>query len=287
MEVNSIGFLGKEFKEKEKESRLDYYKDIKAADGFIENYRFSVCDFEDSLIGYDEDVTIYLPVTELIDKRKDKPVYANFSNLDRVYNLKIIDINEEEKKVTVSFIAAQKVFKEKEIKRINAALEKGEHPVVLGTALALMTNEETGTKDAVLVDLLGLGIFGTIKISDWSDIYTLDLAHVVKNGDVLKVAIYEKKERAGMVTYKCSRKECANENLEEFFKKFPKGCGVAVKCVARGRKYFTGQLIGYKDILCLCRYPKHVEIEMGKTYTGFIASAEPGRSVQIKVGTEL
>lgn len=286
--MDYLGFLGKEEKSaiKESESRLGYYMDLFKHDRAIELFRFTRCEFEEGLYGYDGDVEIFLPVDELIVGRKDKQSYVTFSNLDRVYNLKIIDIDESKKKVTVSFFKAQEVFRVEEEKKIDAELAAGRHPVVKGTVKALL-RDDYGHRNAALIDLLGLGIYGTLKCAEWSVFFTPDLTDVVKVGDVIEVAVIDKTKLSKMSAYSVSRKECADDRMDEFIEKFPVGSGVTVKCIMRKQHVFYGQIVGYERAFCMCYYPRERKIEVGKLYAGFVKSAEPGRSIKVSIGSEL
>lgn len=284
--MNLRGFLGKDEKVKVENSKLDYYKELMTTNGNIEEFRFANCDFDKGLIGFDDDVELFLPISDLVIYKENKDAYLTFANLDRVYTLKVVDIDEENKRVTVSFRKAQQEMQAEAIKSIDEALSRGEHPVVDVSVFSMMTND-LGVKGALVVDILGLGIYGTVKASEWSEMYTYDLRHVVKNGDVFKVAIQGKSDRAGMRVYYCSRKECADESWDEFLKRFHVGNAVTVQCVARGDKYFVGKLLGYKNVLCRVRYPKFERVGIGKTYRGFIKVAEKGKPIQVGIGSEL
>lgn len=287
--MDYYGFLGKEEKTvvKDKESRLEHYKEVFAKDEYIQEFRFSRCDFSVGLFGYDGDVEIFLPVDEVMHPRAKKESYVTFANLDRVYTLKVLSIDEEKKRVTVSFFKAQEKLRDAEVLKIDEELANGKHPVRKGVIYGLMLERETGYRRACIVDILGLGIYATLNVRDWSGFFTPDLAAVVKQGDVIEVAVTGKTVRAGMNSYTCSRKECVKEDTEEFAAKFPVKSGVTIKCIHRENNRFVGQVVGYDDVFCYCYYPAGRRIKLGACYTGYVRDSTPGKPLKVSIGDEL
>lgn len=272
---------------KEESSRLSYYRDLMEK-GEIFTVSFSNQEWSEGLWKKDGDVTVWLKNDEL---SFGNGIYLRDSALTRKFAVKVISINEDTNTVYTSFRLAQKEQQGEVIEMINKALSKKEKFFV--PARVVWFDKKKKSSHCYL-DILGLGIRGTMFIDQWSHTYTDQFADVVKIGDVVNVAITSQLKRSTKEEprYVCSRKATMEkivdekkwESVEELFKLHSR---VVVRCIKKHPGNFVGKVLGYDDWYAYCFYPDNNEflkIVEGMSYRGFVKSVSAEkRQLRVKV----
>lgn len=276
---NYTGFLGREMQDHGlglADSRIGHYKNLLRSGRLIEGFRFLRLERREGLYGVDGDCDIFLPVTEMFERKTERGSFVAFSNLDREYNLKVIAVDEEKKLVTVSFIQAQLVFRDKAIENLDAELAAGRIPVAKATVDGII-RDNGGRELGLIVSIFGLGIRGRMSIRDWSDLYVPDLYSIVKPQDVIVVGVTGKTTHSGVPMYTVSRRAIEKDEAESLLKRLGDGSSVTAKCVALREKGFVSEVNGIKNVHVFTYFPKFLNIVRGKNYAARVIKGPNGQ----------
>lgn len=267
------GMLGKKVAKKEYDPLKKYYEMMEKGE-ILENLEFSSSESMSGLRLVEEGVEIFLPKENINEYFRNRPITREY--LYRTYNVKIMDIDRDNRKVTVSFVAVQEALRPEYIGKIEAVLKKKRNFFTKGRVIAFM-NDDT----LCLVDIMGLGIRGLLYRDDWSYGYVSDIRAFAKVGDVIDCAItgHSKKSRPGSPCYQLSKKVTENgDPWADAKRSLPVGSSVVVKCSSKTVRDFVGSVKGVDGVPIYCLYPdmpstrtgKMIKITAGRSYKGFI-----------------
>lgn len=274
------GFLGTSRKKADgpalEESRLAYYKNLLKNKSMITEMEFNRAEKSEGLYAKDEDITVFLPASEMFIRRSDgKEYYVDSTNLNRKYNVLVKKVDEGKKLVTVSFNDAKALARPKIVEQIDDMLASGEKPVVPAIVRALPVYPEQDRCIAAFLDIYGVGIGGKLHFDSWLDTDVTDLRDFLSHGDTVEVAILKRAGslEEGTPIYKCSHRMLATKISDLEKDGMKKDSGIIVRAIncPTDKDYFLATLEGYDDVTVSCYYPDDYQIVPGKRYRAYVS----------------
>jgi len=298
------GFLGRESQEKSDECILDRYREMMEHGEGIPDMTFDYGDRLKGMSFMDGGVKVVMPTREAVDEAEaeNETPWIGGGFMSRRYAVKIIDVNYEEKTVTVSHKEAKAEYKGRVLADIRRALEEGRNPIVKARVKAMPvhygrdTNKNqkrrqysnlTATKKctAAILEIEGLGINGWLTKDAYMDCYIPDLIPFMRVGDIVDVAVmmeneepYRGKDGKGkpQPVFTCSRKDAVPSCWKNL--KLKKGANIVVTCISKQDTAWTG-VTADKNITYRCKYPYNSgnigQVKVGKKYCGRIDEFDP------------
>lgn len=145
--------------------------------------------------------------------------------------------------------------------------------IVVPAVVAKIVPGESGRDSVLYINVARLGIFGIIRLSEWSTCYTESFEYFTKVGDVVNVVVLSKADWKTGTVYNCSRRLAMTKDpwvgIENHL---PKQTKVRITCTSKRENNFFGIVKGVPDIKILCEYPddKSIQINVGQEYVGFV-----------------
>lgn len=276
---------------------LDKYERIKNAGELIDVIQFTQGQADKGLFKYENGVEIFLPVEEI---RRDKKKYLPMQYFSRVYTVEVMDVDRENKRVTVSFLKAQDRSRPEVYKQISDAVKAGKK-VRAQARIDWICNKEDRRGAYAFVDIFGLGITGIVLAKDWGYGFVKDISNYAKTGDVIDCVIleYNKRGSKDFAEFRVSRKLALNEDpWENVAERFPLKSRVIVECIGCYENNFVGKVEGQEELAAYCYYPKpgrissitneEFVVRVGGKYIGNVSKVDPvKRQLQVRVYDEV
>ena len=275
---------------------LDKYQRIMDAGELIDVIQFSQGQAEKGLYKFENGVEIFLPVEEI---RKDKK-YLPMQYFNRVYTVEVIDVDRENKRVTVSFLRAQNRTRPAVYKEISEQVKAGKK-VRVQARIDWICRKEDRVGAYAFVDIFGLGITGVVLAKDWGYGYVKDISNYAKIGDVIDCVIieYNKRGSKDFAEFRVSRKLALKEDpWESVEERFPLRSRVIVECIGCYDNNFIGKVEGLEELAAYCYYPKvgrissitneEFVVHVGGRYIGNVSKVDAEkRQLQVRVYDEV
>ena len=236
---------------------LDRYKEAKDKDQRFE-VTFGMVEPDGSLVGQDEyGVTIRLEGESLA---RDLSYFASankakFMGVDFI--VKVLDVDEDTYTVTVrSAWSNSRDTRHRLIAEIMRELENGNENIVLPGRI-IMSNEKQA-----LVDILGKGILGIIKVFNWQVGYVRHLKKVAKKNEVYDFVVKKplKQKPGHSQAFSLSRVEITKDPWTTIPKGIQVGTLINITCVEKpaGKSYWWGICPLVQGIEIMCDYSSSV-----------------------------
>lgn len=264
-----------------------YEKKMRNKENF--SCEFSLSDKKGNLYNYvDGGIKVFM------NKKDIDPIinrfYSKLEKLRQAYQVQVTKVDRVEKIVYVSSAAALNEPQLKLISAIDEGLEQDEYVVVPAT-ISCITEKKINKDSVAIVNLGGLGVFGNIRLAEWSPAFTYSFDYVAKVGDVVEVAVINKIKWNSGEVYDCSRKVALRQDpWKGIEQKLPLKTNVRVTCVSKNAKNFFGTIQGFSDINIYCEYPddKSIVITEGQEYAGYVYRVnEETKLLRVRVRAEV
>lgn len=211
---------------------------------------FKASNTEGDLWIMDGEIKIMLPNKELNGVKYNTMYRA--SKLKESYNVKVIQVNEEQKTVFVSHFAIKENARKRILKKIDDLLEQNMACIIPARIVQVYPN-------IIVLNIAGLNIPGYLPIKEWSPAYVFDLNEFVKRGDLIKIAVTKKTDAGGKIrkayfswtsqgVYECSRRLIVPDPWDNMKNIFHEGDIVEVQCTNKTDGHFHGILNGISDL---------------------------------------
>ena len=271
---------------------LERYKSLAETDSVFP-FVFDVARPDGNLEAREGDCTIILKNQDINGIAYD--TYTRAYKLRRRYNVKIINIDEENKVIYVSHVAARETDRDRLNDYLQENIENKVACVIPATVIAVYNH-------IAILNLGGLNIPGYLSIEEWSSEYTLDLRTEVKRNDIIRIAVLEtggltvprQKQYfkwTDQVPYRCSRRKTIKVNpWTGISKRIHEEDIVRVRCSSVADNNFYCKVEGLPEINAYCFYPaadaklKRADIIPGCLYEGFVKKLdEEKRILRVRV----
>lgn len=243
-------------------------------------HQFTFADKRGNLYSYKNDIKIMMKNKE-IQGFKYNPLYKG-DYLREKHFVIITEIDIENQTVYVSAAKAKEEPRKKLEEAIRNGLQNKAYIRTKAIVVALV-----GDDSVALVDLGGVGLLGSIKLSQWSTSYTVKFTNKVKKGDVIEVVILGEIIGKKGTIYECSRKLTIEfDPWQAIEKKLPKNTSVIVKCTDKTVKNFFGTIEGIPELNAYCEYPDSSDIVIveGEYYAGYVSKVnEESKLLRVRI----
>ena len=202
-----------------------------------------------------------MPNAECNINRKEYDVKYKHHMLNRQYNVMITQIDEENKKIMVSYALVARILRQHVMQKIMTQLEVNkkkptEKKSILLPGKVTRIDEESGY---IFLDLCGYQITGCVKPTEWDKQQNGENI-LPKIGESYDVVVYSagrivSGNMNGLKVFYCSRRRIVSNEWDGIQERYVKGDIVNVTCVRinKASGTFLGKIEG-EDIPVLCLY---------------------------------
>lgn len=239
---------------------------------------FDFVDKSGALYTNESDVRISLSGTAFrlfeTDREKQR------AGLTRKYNVTVSRVDRRKKTVELNEVSAGAEDYKTAVEEIEKALAGGNSIEVP----AYVVGTYKYNREVLLIDILGLGIVGGVRIREWSPCYVTTFNGRYTVGMKINVVITGKNLKYSHSTtsmiYDCSRRLAFKEDpWKDIEKRAPKNSSVKILATDLLEKHFFGKVLGIDEINVFCEYPDNKELKIvpGATYIGYVYNVSEAR----------
>lgn len=260
---------------------LDTYENyLKTGESII--MQFTKVDKEGNLFFYNSNVEIRMDNID-IKGYELKGLNRMGSLLERPYNVKVVEVNREDKIVKVSHEAATAVDREKMISFMEEEISKEDGRCIVPAKIVVIL------QGLAILDIGGMGIPGYVWIRNWSKNFCTSIEEEASAGDIINVEVIGKdgmtesqkshyfRKWTTRDSYECSRAATMADPWEGIEQTFKKGDIIRVRCrtIPEDASYFLGTIENNPGINILCWYVgRRAYVKKGDIAVGGLYDAE-------------
>lgn len=278
--------------EKRKESVLNRYENMLKSGTLIPEITFPQSIRDVGIYKYEDGVEIMMPVKELFADGGEQYGIRSFHArahhyTNRAYAAKVISVDRDKAKVTVSYAKAQEAYRPAVEREIQEALDRGEGFRTKARVTYVCRQEGTNYGRYLICDICGLGIPGILFCYDWTKGFVDDLTNCASPDDIIDVVVYarNKADRKSTAKYRVSRAKALDiDPWEEVERVAPLHSTANVRIYRTNESYCLGKIDGLSELTAYCYYPKPMTcssvtgqpftVRVGGTYSGYVSAVD-------------
>ena len=278
--------------DKRKESVLNKYENMMRNGTVIPEITFPQSVRDIGIFKYENGVEIRMPIEELFPDGGEQYGLKSFHArahyyTNRAYAAKVIAVDRDNSRVTVSYAKAQEAYRPAVEKEIQDALDRGEGYRTKARVTYVCRQEGSNYGRYLICDICGLGIPGILFCYDWTKGFVDDLTNCARPDDIIDVVVYarNKAEKKSTAKYRVSRAKALDfDPWEEVERVAPLHSTANVRIYRTNEGYCLGKIDGLNELTAYCYYPKPMTISsvtgrpfavrVGGTYSGYVATVD-------------
>lgn len=278
--------------EKRKESVLSKYENMLKSGALIPEITFPQSIRDVGIYKYEDGVEIRMPVEELFADGGEQYGLRSFHArahhyTNRAYAAKVIAVDRDNSRVTVSYAKAQEAYRPTVEREIQEALDRGEGYRTKARVTYVCRQSGSNYGRYLICDICGLGIPGILFCYDWTKGFVDDLTNCAQPDDIIDVVVYarNKTDKKSTAKYRVSREKALDiDPWEEVERVAPLHSTANVRIYRTNENYCLGKIDGLNELTAYCFYPKPMTISsltgqpftvrVGGTYSGYVSTVD-------------